>query len=900
MVEMTLRKSAGGDANGAVAATCRDTAAIAGKAVAWITDNPDKVRQEQSALLREFRKFGTAARKLEAAVHRPMCVGVFGPSQAGKSYLISALARQGMAPLIAEFDGVPEGLDFVREINPEGGQESTGLVTRFTIRRESSPAGFPVALRLLSLTDVIKILGNTFFSDCDLSEEDVPGPQKIRALLNEAEAQAARDPVDALGEEDIWDLQEYFEKYFKGEAIIKALGPTYWNRVAELAPRLPIGPRAALLSVLWGEIPQFTRLLEGLYDALSGLGFASDAFCPIDALVPRDQSIIDVRTLGGLAPDGGAADTGGALEVASPDGRRVRLPRAYITALTAEMRIVVRDKPWDFFDHTDLLDFPGARSRENIPDIRAFLDQPTALQSLFLRGKVAYLFERYCAEQELTSMLLCIGPSNQEVRTLPSMVNDWIVSTHGVDPDARARQQCALFLVLTKFDAEFEEKAGQAETSEGRWTTRMQTSLLDFFGKSSDWPREWAPRQPFRNCYWLRNPNYKAKHILDYDDTGQEIGLRRGEETRIARFRRDYVSNDVVRAHFADPERAWDEAFRLNDGGITYLATSLAPVCNPDIKRRQIEERIGHQRDVMLDRLSRYHVSDDLQQELERRRQGAANAVRRLAQCVQSQRFGKLLRAMQLDDALLADLYYQVETGSQAREERDDRPPPTIGPTVAADDLLADVFGDDLDTVMAEESTAPPPTAPRDHAGAFADVVLERWMQELHALAETPQLYGYFQLSESTMGTLAAELIAAARRVELRDTIARTVRETTSFRQKLDIAMNKPALIAANLLNDFVNYVGFDGVPLEDRPTAGKGLDKRPVFAPRPRTDGEIHLPDTQTPYDRLQYVDWMAAFVRAVEHNAVSRQGRDIDVAQNARIGELIDALGGQGADLR
>ncbi|MCB9960309.1 MAG: hypothetical protein H6843_17060 [Rhodospirillaceae bacterium] len=894
MADVTLQKSNGRranghDANASVAATCRDTAAIAGKAVSWITDNPDKVRQEQSALLREFRKFGTAARKLEAAVHRPMCVGVFGPSQAGKSYLISALARQGTAPLIADFDGVPDGLDFVREINPEGGQESTGLVTRFTIRRERTPKGFPVALRLLSQTDVIKILGNTFFSDCDLSEEEVPSPQKVRGMIRDAEAQALREPVDVLNEEDVWDLQEYFEKYFKGEAIIKALGPGYWNHVAEVAPRLPIGARAALFSVLWGGIPEFTELLTLLYDALSGLGFASDAYCPIEGLVPRDNSIIDVRTLGGLSSGG---DSAGSLDVVSPEGHRVKLPRAQITALTAELRIVVRDKPWDFFDHTDLLDFPGARSRENIPDIRAFLEQPTALQSLFLRGKVAYLFERYCAEQELTSMLLCIGPSNQEVRTLPSMVNDWIASTHGSEAAARARQQCALFLVLTKFDAEFEEKAGQAETSEGRWTTRMQTSLLDFFGKSSDWPTEWAPGEPFHNCYWLRNPNYKAKHILDYDASGREVGMRPGEEARIARYRRDYVSNETVRAHFANPERAWDEAFRLNDGGITYLADSLAPVCNPDIKRRQIEHRVAAQRALMMERLSRYHVSDDLQQELDRRRQAAANAVRRLAQCVQAQRFGKLIRAMQLDGDLLAGLYYQVETGAPGAEEDEDRPPPTIGPTVAADDLLADVFGDELDMVMANESTAPPPTAPRDHAGAFADAVLERWMEELHSLAETPQLYRYFQMSEATMGTLAAELISGARRLELRDTIARTVRKTTSFRQKLDIAMNKPALIAANLLNDFVNYVGFDAMPVEDRPAAGKGPTRRPVFAPRPPTDGELVLPETQTPYDRLQYVDWMAAFVRMVEQNAMSREGREIDVAQNARIGELVQAL--------
>jgi hypothetical protein len=112
----------------------------------------------------------------------------------------------------------------------------------------------------------------------------------------------------------------------------------------------------------------------------------------------------------------------------------VTLPRSEVTALIAELRIVISEQPWDFFQHTDLLDFPGARSREQIKDLPAFLETGDALQSLFLRGKVAYLFERYCAEQELTSMLLCIGPSNQEVKTLPEMVYDWIVPHPRRDP----------------------------------------------------------------------------------------------------------------------------------------------------------------------------------------------------------------------------------------------------------------------------------------------------------------------------------------------------------------------------------------------------------------------------------------------------------------------------------
>ncbi len=873
-----------------VAGTCQATAQVAAKAISWFGDNADKVGQEQAALNKEFRKYLAVARKLETAVHRPMCVGVFGPSQAGKSYLISALARAGTAPLLAEFDGIEGGIDFVRKINPEGGQESTGLVTRFSIRRTPTPAGYPVALRLLSQTDLIKIIGNTYLSDLDLSEEEVPNAPKIRALLDAAHATALSQPADPLTEDDVWELQEYFEKHFKGQAVVKALAATrFWPEAAALAPRLPLDARIALFGPLWGEIEEFSGLYRRLYGALAKLGFAEDAYCPIEALVPREDSIIDVRTLSGIG-DGQSAE----LEILSGRGQKVRLPRAFITALIAELRIVMRDKPWAFFDHTDLLDFPGARSRENIPDPRKFLAQPNALQGLFLRGKVAYLFERYCAEQELTAMLLCIGPSNQEVRTLPAMVKDWIDSTHGAEPAMRARHQTALFLVLTKFDAEFEEKAGQSESSEGRWTTRLNTSLLDFFGKADDWPRHWTPGKAFDNCFWLRNPNVLAKHILDYDAEGREVGVRERETTRIAQFRKDYLGNPTVRAHFADPVRAWEEAFRPNDGGISHLAAQLAPVCNPDIKRRQIEERIGHQRQQMLSRLARYYVSGDLDEELRKRRAAAHHVVKRLAQCVQAQRFGQLLRAMQVEDAELADLYYQVETRPNGGGNGEDHAPVpvAIGPAVDADDLLADVFGDALPEVMAEETTLVPGEKARDIAARFADAVLERWMDELHAIADSVRLYHYFQMSESTMTTLVSELIAGSRRLDLRTDIAEQVRQVTSFRQKLDLAMAKPALVAANIVNAYVNWLGFERLAVEARPVAGQGPQRRPIFAPRPPVMGALSLPERQIPYDRNQYVDWMAGFVRLVEDNAASRDGQAVDVAQNARMGELLRAL--------
>jgi stress response protein SCP2 len=392
-------------------ALCQDLEQVSAEFLGWLDQHPDRVSQEKAGLTKEFRRLTTQARRLDQAAQRPMCAGVFGPSQSGKSYLISALARKGAAPLLADFAG--QTIDFIRDINPEGGRESTGLVTRFTLQTTPgvSPAA-PVQMRLLTQTDLVKMLGNTYYADCDHSDDELLSPAWLNELLEGLAPAAQAQPVDPLTADDIFDLQAYFERYFKGFERVRLLRHGFWEQAAQLAPRLRIQDRAKLFGVIWGGVEAFSQLYMRLYSGLQALNFATDACAGLEALLPREQSIIDVQTLKGLGTGGG-----GTLTLTGVNGARVTLPRSEVTALIAELRIVISEQPWDFFQHTDLLDFPGARSREQVKDLPAFLQGDDALQGLFLRGKVAYLFDRYCAEQELTSMLLCIGPSNQEVKT---------------------------------------------------------------------------------------------------------------------------------------------------------------------------------------------------------------------------------------------------------------------------------------------------------------------------------------------------------------------------------------------------------------------------------------------------------------------------------------------------
>ena len=94
------------------------------------------------------------------------------------------------------FEG--RALDFVRDINPEGGQEATGLVTRFTLRPPSTIPGHPVALRLLSQTDVVKIFGNTFLEDFDPAEVDIPSPEFVQSHCARFAAKTGGAAVPAM------------------------------------------------------------------------------------------------------------------------------------------------------------------------------------------------------------------------------------------------------------------------------------------------------------------------------------------------------------------------------------------------------------------------------------------------------------------------------------------------------------------------------------------------------------------------------------------------------------------------------------------------------------------------------------------------------------------------------
>lgn len=886
-----------------LAEKCKNWVSAARQAEKWLQHNRACVGGECELLCKDVRHAARAFKKLATAASRKMCVGVFGPSQAGKSYLISALARDRSGELLADFAG--RDVDFIRQINPAGGKESTGLVTRFTTTK---PAGVtetkPVHLRLFSEMDLVRVFANTYYADCD--HKQIPNQEELITSLHNLE-KAAGETTGKVIADDVEDLREYLQKNFASRPRVQLLQRVFWNKAIELAPRLTLENRVQLFGCIWENTPEFDAFFLKLAMALEQLGHASEAICQLETLLPREKSIIDVSML--------RADSEGAdekMEIEGLGGNTSKLSRSVITAITAEITIYMPVRPDNFFEYTDLLDFPGYRSRLKVSNLRQELVRKGQLEHFFLRGKVAYLFERYCDEQELTGMLLCIGPSNQDVQDLPSAINTWISLTQGESPEERKGHEPTLFFVLTMMDREFERKLGEENSElatdttkantnaekQNRWDTRLFSSLTGFFGAQYDWPSNWDGK-PFCNLFLLRNPNYRCDAIFSFDPDGKENGIRSDMENFVANVRSSFLSSETVKQHFTHPAEAWDAAMKFNDGGISLLRKKLAPICDPDRKYIQTKERAADTAKRTAARLAAYYRSDDLEKLREQKKQIARQLMEQLIHVISRQQFADLLRRLQVSDYVLYEMASDCEAITDQLQNSIQIPTATVvGSSISVDELMGDLF-----TTEAEPAQEPnfnegqklikkqEEEEGQDQIDIFCRRVVNYWFEQVRAVAANPILHRLYKLPSSTFTSFINELILSARHSRLLENMEMSIREHTAFRNiARDLASWRMASEAAYHINSFVDWLGHD-LRLEQPTEIVYNGSPIQLFTPPSISYGEHGDPlvsEQPEQYDRAYYTDWLRALYDCVTTN-ISEPEEKFDPVQNNRLGDIL-----------
>lgn len=871
----------------------------------WINNpvNESRLGEARAALGKELRRAAVDASRLVEATTRPMAVAVFGASQVGKSHLISVLARSN-EQLYAVFDGVNEPVSYINKINIDKGTESTGVVTRFTLRPAPAPAGFPVRLRLLSHADIIKILANAYFFDG--KPNAFPERDEIERHLDRFRGRTGARADNGLRIEDVWDLQDYFKQYLSDSALTGKLA-SFWVVAEQVFETLNVAELGDFFSLLWGEHKAITKLYVDLAEGLRGLGFASDAYVPLAAIDATDPAIISLVYVDGLNDI--AAGSSQRLDVRTLSGASASLARSTIAALTAELWITVRDKPWDFFDHTDLLDFPGYRSRGlKAADIDAgdseegqnglarylALNPDKTLKTLLLRGKVEYLFQRYVAEQEITSMLLCSKPSNMDVDQLPQVVAKWIAATHGTRPQDRADKEVLLFFVLTMFDMHFEQKHSDEAFGLGvRFEGRMKASLLDPFGNTPDtWVKSWTPGVPFRNLYLMRNPNIMNRQVFSIDGT-RETSVKPDQAEFIDSLKGAFCAVPTVAEHFPDAARSFDEMMRLNDGGAEHIARNLAPVCDPMIKERQIAFRLQRLKARLHERLARYHVASDVSVRLAERRDAAEWIMDELYLCDEARRFASFLRGLMLDSGRISDQLYaatlhkavpssQSAPGSQSVDQQE-RPRPGAGrarPGAVVTDVVA----------------APGPVAAATAAQAsrerlLAEAAFAALVDNFYERADDAHFSRLVGVSAEGIREVANELVSAARRLDVVSVLERQI-QRIAFVDRRDQMIEKASVAAEQVLNRLVADFGASLIPEKERQTVEVEGGRRVVFAPRPVAYDARGIKAEPDRFRERYVDDWVNTFYQAIQSNALSDNGGGVDPLANAQLGDILQIL--------
>lgn len=587
------------------------------QAINWISstrEQSQRLDNEADRLTLELRRLRNMAKRLGNASSHPVTTGFFGLSQAGKSYLISALAADRDGKLQTTFDG--KLLDFVEHINPEGGgKEATGLVTRFSRTAKGGIEGYPLELQIFSEIEVVKILINSFFNDFDKEKLDYEVTQsKVNEVLKKVANKVNPQYVSGISEDDVVDLQDYAMDNF-GKSL-SALNANYWAKVTALAPKLAIEDRAVLFSILWGEFPEFNDVYIIFAKTLAQLGHPKSVYAPLSAVIKEKEngelskadSIMSVDMVERLGTSRDKTIKVRPHFDAENIGEAVSISLAQLAILTAELVFPLINKTRvPVFENVDLLDFPGYRGRLNITKISS--DNPVS--QLLLRGKVAYLFERYTDSQEMNILIMCT-PSNaqSEVNDVGPVLERWIERTQGETAEIRAARKPGLLWAITKFDIRVQDKLATTEENlKISWGSDglLKQTILERFG-NYDWFKNWSNNQPFNNMFLVRKPGFKVA-FLNLED-GKEVSINEIERQQLDLMRKTFSQDPEIQKHVANPEQKWDAMLQLNDGGMQYISDYLETIAMPEVKQKRIIEQLNHAIQLVEQRFATWYQSD--------------------------------------------------------------------------------------------------------------------------------------------------------------------------------------------------------------------------------------------------------------------------------------------------
>lgn len=626
---------------------------------------------------------------LRFAVSENCSVAAFGESQMGKSYLISALLSDpGMPFLVKAGD---KTYNFIDEINPsEKGSsvEATGVVTRFSATaREQVPNDY-LKISMLSVADIVLVLAEAYYIQVNRRRRNaVETVNHIARRIKECPIQSNNvNPI--LTEADV----AYIEDYLSTSVI--GVNCNSLSSDAGLFPFLIKNVRkisnddiASLLTVIWEENESFNRLFRDLLTTYRQLNYQLVNYVEFKSVLKKHGSLLDVARLDEMysSPEAvGDEYVAEAMVKLTPEGQPISVKKSFLSALIAELGFCVEKKGDDrvFLDYLDLLDFPGLRPDQKRDEER--LDIGKNLTTVYRRGKVTYLFNKYSKTKRIGSLLFCHNHNQSNQCTMGPVLQDWVKKNVGATADERGTfvktlGASPLFVISTWFnkDLEYNDETVDADLNL-RWDRRFKTVLskevLQCIDEPEHWFNKWTNSDPrFRNLFVLRDFTFSKTVFRGYDKDTQSAETEAIDIPKYPNYledlRRSFLGNDFVLSHFADPEESWaNSATPRNDGTrlIIRELNKLAPNAHK-ARKEKFDKDLARLKQTLHDLLwNEYHPENTADQVKKAKREAARiilNIDSRLGD--NPYFFGELIEAMMVPNTMIYEVVFDQINGNE-------------------------------------------------------------------------------------------------------------------------------------------------------------------------------------------------------------------------------------------
>jgi hypothetical protein len=742
-----------------------------------------------------------------------------------------------------------------------GAQASgAGIATRYMARATGAPRSHPIAVELLSQIDIVRILVRLYFASLSLGAATIPDARQVRSMVDAAARHVSLFEVRGLVEDDIGVLRDEIESRYPQEPLVRSLTATgYWNDCRAIISHLPERARAGLLSVLWGGCEGATSLYLRAAGGLETVAYASEAYVTLDAVAQRAWPSPAVTphpaSIALAATIEGGFEHGDPLAVRTKLGQLVTLPRDTLALLAAEIRLQLAEPRRQLADLAHIVELPAPGRRPFLRPLAEGLDR-RRLSTLFAREKAAYLFQRATERSEISALLVCLDPSGPDPDVLAAQVADWVDITHGAGPAERESSETALFVAATKVD--LTRPVADAAAGLPGFLDSLGRMLVASLGRQHRWPLEWTVGQAFDNVFLVP----RVKQVIAPSKSRVRLGR---QPTAIARSAQvaarsedahHAIRHPVGERHFNDIARAIREAADPRDGGMTYLAQSVEEALAAGLRQRQIAAELRRIRSRLRDVLLRRYPGADPYRQRHWRLQDARLAVSSMKGVARAQRFGYLMRAFEVGEDELLELFEHVR-GAEAE--------------------------------ASGTASSEPGRAERPLEFRLAAAAMGFWSDRLFLLSEMRSLQRRVAIAGSVLTQIAAELEARARAVDTEGQLATrlgwVLAEDTAAKERV----GRLAIEARHVLAELAATLGYDDPSADGHPRR-KGLKGEPAFGAPPAVEGGAPA----SAYARVGEggEDWQLAYAAMVKCQ-VEGQGGRADAEQERQIGELLAALG-------